>query len=64
MKVFGKYLVKARVNGNTRLAHPGFNTKKDAVERLNECFERISDNLWKDRHGQEFFIEKNTVEYR
>lgn len=63
MKVFGKWVVIGRVDGSTRLAHPGFRTKKEAAERLTECFERVGKNLWKDSFGQEFYIKKNTTEY-
>ena len=65
MKTFGKWVVMGRVNGNTRLAHPGFKTRKDAeITMASVGFERVSDNLWIDSFGQEFYITKNTAEYR
>ena len=62
MKVFNKWIVYAFINGKKRMsAH--FSTKKEAVERLNACFERECKNLWIDQFGQEFWIEKNKTEY-
>ena len=64
MKIFNKYLVMAQVNGKSRLAHPGFKTRKEAVATLDMTFSKINDNLWEDSFGQQFWIEKNTNEYR
>ena len=64
MKTFGKYLVMTNIDGKAKQAHPGFKTRKDAVATLDMTFEKISDNLWKDSKGQEFWIEKNTKEYK
>ena len=64
MKAFGKWLVMARVKDSTHLAHPGFKTKRDAIETLTTSgFKRLSDNLWTDSNGQHFFITKNVIEY-
>lgn len=62
MKIFGKWLVYGNVNGKKRLA-AHFGTKKDAIEALNEAFNKVSETEWEDRLGQKFTIEKNTKEY-
>ena len=63
MKAFGKYLVMVNVNGKSKIAHPGFKTRKDAVSMLNMTFSKVNDNLWEDSLGQKFWIKKNTTEY-
>lgn len=63
MKAFGKYLVMVNVNGSSKIAHPGFKTRKDAVSTLNMTFSKVNDNLWEDSLGQKFWIKKNTTEY-
>jgi len=66
MKVFGKWIVKCRVEGfeGSRMA-AHFGTKKEATERLNEIFgdNRNERGEWIGQRGQRFYIEKNTVEY-
>lgn len=65
MKTFGKYLVYGGVDGQERLLHPGFKTKRDAILTLASAgFERIADNLWEDSNGNQLHIEKNSKEYR
>lgn len=65
MKVFNKWLVMGKVGDNVRLAHPGFKTKNDAIYALNNAgFKRLSDNSWEDSFGQQFYITKNTKEYK
>lgn len=64
MKVFGKYLAIATVNGKDRMACSGFATKREAVEALNAHFTQVGVNQWQDSLGQNFRIEKNTKEYR
>lgn len=66
MKVFEKYLVygKSEITGKEWLACSGFSTKKEAIERLNECFKRLEENLWCDSQNHKFYIKKNKVEYK
>jgi len=65
MKTFNKWLVYGQVNGHKRIATPGFNTKKEAIQALTMAgFKKISDNLWEDSLGQLFYIEKNIKEYK
>lgn len=60
MKTFGKWLVMATVNDKSRIAHPGFKTRKEAEITLASAgFERVNENLWKDSLGQQFYIKKN-----
>lgn len=69
MKVLGKWLIMAGHEGDTRSRIAlSFSTKKEAIERLDHTFKgnfgkKISENLWQDRMGQLFWIEKNTKEY-
>ena len=69
MTVYGKWLVMARVERQDvpRIAS-SFNTKKDAIEALDRAFikkgKKLNSNLWEDSLGQQFYIEKNTKEYR
>lgn len=66
MKVYGKYLVMARCyEGDRNRVAASFMTKKEAVETLDRIFKkRINNNLWEDKLGQQFFVIKNTKEYK
>jgi len=64
MKVFKKWLIYGLSNGKARIA-TSFHKKEDAIDALNSAgFKRLEDNLWEDRIGQRFFIEKNAKEYK
>jgi len=54
-----KWLVKAYVDNHsvTRIA-AAFENKLTAEKLLNRGFNKISDNLWKDKLGQKFYIEQ------
>ena len=63
MKVFGKWLVICSFKGHSRIAS-SFMAKQEAIEALDKCFTRISDNQWIDSCERVFHIEKNTKEYK
>ncbi len=69
MKVYGKWLVMGRVERkDTPRIASSFMTKKDAIEALDRAFlkngKKLNSNLWEDSMGQQFYIEKNTKEWR
>lgn len=69
MKVYGKYLVKAYVDENeSHRVAASFMTMNEAKTALDMAFQRIGENLWKDRFemsiAQKFYITKNTKEWK
>lgn len=63
MKVFGKWLVKAEVEGAGSRVAASFMTKKEAEEALTRAFPR-ENNIWTDGRHTRFYIEKNVKEYK
>ena len=64
MKVYNKWLIIGKVDESTRIA-TSFMKKQDAIDLLDRTkLKRVNDNLWEDSLGQQFYIEKNTREYR
>lgn len=63
MKVFGKWLVRAKSNDVVGIG-ASFQRKNEAIETLNNLFGESQNGIWTDSIGTEYWIEKNTKEYK
>ena len=62
MKILGKWIVKAIIDGKSQITG-SFMTKKEAIEALDTYFKRISETEWENTKGTRFTIEKNIKEW-